>query len=122
MAIPTRLVKELEQLESKPEIIEGDGVVNLVFRDYPIPPGYNRVHADLLVRIPLAYPDAGPDMFWTSPELTLANGAAPQNGDQMETFLGRQWRRFSWHTTWIPNSSSLYAFVHFIIRRLERAC
>ncbi len=122
MAIPTKLAKELEQLELKPEVTEAEGVINLVFRDYPIPQGYNRANTDLLVRIPLSYPDSGPDMFWTSPELTLANGAAPQCGDQMQEFLGRRWRRFSWHTMWKPNISNLYGYIHFITRRLERAC
>lgn len=122
MSLPIRLVKELEQLELKPEITEGEGFINLIFRGYPIPPGYNRANADLLVRIPLSYPDSGPDMFWTRPELTLVNGAAPQSGDQMQVLLGRQWRRFSWHTVWTPNISNLYSYIHFIERRLERAC
>lgn len=77
MALLPRLAKEIEQLELKPEVREDASFINLVFRDYPIPPGYNRSTADLLIRIPLSYPDAGPDMFWTSPALTLADGATP---------------------------------------------
>jgi E2/UBC family protein E len=122
MALPPRLVKEIEQLELKPEITEDGSVINLVFKNYPIPPGYSRSTADLLLRIPLSYPDAGPDMFWTSPALTLANGAAPQCGDQLETYIGQQWRRFSWHTTWRPNTDNLHSYMHFVRRRLERAC
>ncbi|MFI5089184.1 MAG: E2/UBC family protein [Terriglobales bacterium] len=122
MALPPRLAKEIEQLELKPEVAEDGSVVNLVFRDYPVPPGYNRSTTDLLVRIPLSYPDAGPDMFWTSPVLTLANGAAPQGSDLLETYMGQQWRRFSWHTIWRPNIDNLHSYMHFVRRRLERSC
>ncbi len=122
MALPPRLVKEIEQLELKPEITEDGSVINLVFRKFPIPPGYNSPAADLLVRIPLSYPDAGPDMFWTDPDLTLANGAVPQFGHVLETYMGQQWRRFSWHTTWKPNTDNLHGYMHFVRRRLEQAC
>src|SRR5207245_8351433 len=67
MALPPRLAKEIEQLDLKPEITEDGGVVSLIFRSFPLPHGYNRSTADLLVRVPLSYPDAGPDMFWTPP-------------------------------------------------------
>jgi Prokaryotic E2 family E len=122
MALPPRLVKEIEQLELKPEVREDGGVINLVFKNFPIPNGYNCSVADLLVRIPLSYPDAGPDMFWTNPQLTLANGTAPQAANQVESYLGQQWRRFSWHTTWKPNNDNLQNYVHFVRRRLEQAC
>src|SRR5437879_3023785 len=85
MALPPKLVKEIEQLDLKPEIMADGGVINLVFREYPISPGYNRSSVDLLIRLPLSYPDAGPDMFWTSPSLTLANGSSPQCGALLET-------------------------------------
>jgi Prokaryotic E2 family E len=122
MALPPRLLKEIEQLEMKPDVTEDGTVINLVFKGHPIPPGYSCSTADLLIRIPLSYPDAGPDMFWTNPALKLANGAAPQNGDLLETYMGQQWRRFSWHTTWRPNVDNLSSYMHFVRRRLERAC
>lgn len=122
MALPPRLAKEIEQLESRPEITEDGSVINLVFRNYSIPPGYNRPTADLLVRVPLSYPDAGPDMFWMSPPLTLASGVFPQAANSMETYASQQWQRFSWHTNWKPNTDNLHGYLHFIRRRLERAC
>ena len=122
MALPPKLVKEIEQLERKPEITEDGGVINLVFRDYSVPSGYNSPATDLLVRIPLSYPDAGPDMFWTSPSLTLASGAAPKAAESMETYINHQWRRFSWHTNWRPTTDNLHGYLHFIRWRLERAC
>jgi hypothetical protein len=122
MALPPKLASEIEQLDLRPEVREDGGFINLIFKDFPIPPGYNRSTADLLVRMPMAYPDAGPDMFWTIPELTLRNGAAPQAGEQLEMHVGRQWRRFSWHMAWKPNAVNLRGFMDFIRSRLERAC
>lgn len=122
MTLLPRLAKEIEQLELKPEVREDASFINLVFRDYPIPPGYNRSTADLLIRIPLSYPDAGPDMFWTSPALTLADGATPQAGNSLEMHINQQWRRFSWHTIWRPNTDNLHGYMQFVRRRLERAC
>jgi E2/UBC family protein E len=122
MALPPRLAKEIDQLELAPEITEDGSVINLVFQNYPIPPGYNCSSTDLLLRVPRSYPDAGPDMFWTNPSLTLANGAEPQSGNSIETHIGRQWRRFSWHIIWKPTVDNLSAYMHFVRRRLERAC
>jgi hypothetical protein len=122
MALPPRLLKEVEQLELKPEITEDTSFINLVFRNYVLPPGYNLPTTDLLIRVPLSYPDGGPDMFWTNPALMLANGIAPQNGTSLETYMGQQWRRFSWHTLWKPNVDNLHAYLYFVHRRLEQVC
>jgi hypothetical protein len=122
MPLPPRLTKEIEQLESRPTVVEDGGAINLVFRSYPIPPGYNSMRTDLLVRVPLAYPDAGPDMFWTSPSLTLMGGAEPRNGNSIEVYIGERWRRFSWHTVWKPTVDNIHGYMHFIRRRLEQAC
>jgi hypothetical protein len=122
MTLPPRLAKEIEELETKPEVVEDGGVVNLVFKNRPIPPGYTLPAADLLLRVPLAYPDAGPDMFWTDPALTLQGGRHPQAGDLVESYIGRRWRRFSWHTKWRPTIDNLESYLLFVRRRLDRAC
>lgn len=122
MPLPPKLAREIAGLESKPEITEEGGVINLVFRQFPIPAGYNQPHADVLVRIPLAYPDAGPDMFWTSPQLSRQDGRPPQSAEVMESYIGQQWRRFSWHLIWKPNTDTLDSYIHFVRRGLERAC
>jgi|SRR5580698_2242549 hypothetical protein len=122
MVLPPRLSKELQSLDSPPEVVVEGHLVSLVFRNYPIPPGYSRPTTDLLVRVPLSYPDAGPDMFWTDPDLRLIDGGSPQCGDLIETYLGKPWRRFSWHSAWRPATDSLESYLYFIRLRLERAC
>lgn len=123
MALPPRLAKEIEQLDVKPDVKEDGGAINLIFRNYPIPPGYSCSTADLLVRVPLAYPDAGPDMFWTSVKLTLQGGRIPQAADALEVHVNEQWRRFSWHhQPWKPSADNIHGYLQFIRQRLERAC
>lgn len=122
MPLPPKLYKEIQALDSQPEVVSDGHLISLIFRNYPIPPGYSQATTDLLVRVPLSYPDAGPDMFWTDPDLRLMDGRSPQYGDLIETHLGKLWRRFSWHSIWRPNFDNLDCYLYFIRLGLERAC
>src|SRR5438309_91450 len=111
MPLPPRLEKELAELrvEFQIEVTEESDIVNIVFKGFAIGDGFNRVTSDLLLRLPKTYPDAGPDMFWTVPELLLLNGAVPQNADSLEDYIGHRWRRFSWHkAAWNPTIDNLH--------------
>jgi hypothetical protein len=71
---------------------------------------------DLLFITDRMYPLSALDMFWTEVELTRADGRIPQGAAAIETYLGRQWRRFSWHRNgvWNPNRNGVldhFAFV-----------
>jgi hypothetical protein len=119
------LLAELEELrEAKYKIVlnETDGVVNLAFKDYPLPPVYNKTRTTLLLRIPMSYPNGNPDMFWTEPDLLCANGEIPTKADQIETYLGKQWRRFSWHPQgWNPGIGNLRMYLEFVNSGLAKA-
>jgi len=93
-----------------------------LFRDYAVPPGYNAPTTTLLLRFPLSYPNGQPDMFWTDPTLTRADGGNPQNADQFEEPLGQRWRRFSWHPQrWNPAKDDLRTYLEFVNTGLARA-
>lgn len=96
------------------------GVV--VVHDHPIPQGYTLATSSILIRIPLNYPSGSPDMFWTDLDLLLAGGGIPANADYLESILGRNWRRFSWHPNggWEPGRSDLGTYLGFIDSRLEQ--
>ncbi len=118
------LTDEIDKLREDGFVIEvipqADGWSFLVFRRFLLPEGFNKTISDLLIKVPPAYPSAKLDMFWTDPDLTLANGGIPQ-GCSLECALGRQWLRFSWHTNnWNPNYDNLWTFVNFIKMRLRR--
>ena len=108
-------VAGLRESGYKVEIVEADGIVNLIFEDYSIPPVYNKQYTTLLLRLPMSYPNGNPDMFWTDTDLLCANGQTPNNAGQIETHMGKQWRRFSWHPQgWNPGTGTLCMYLEFV--------
>ena len=60
-------------------------------------------------------------MFWTDTDLVLAGGQVPKNADLIETILGGQWRRFSWHPqNWNPGADDLCTYLEFVNDRLAK--
>lgn len=116
-----QLSKEIEHLAVQGEEIEvheDSGLVILILRNYPLPRGYNKETTNLLLKVPLSYPNGKLDMFWTDPDLRLleSNGLA---NTTTEIILGRQWLRFSWHPqNWNPDTDNLFTFLEFANRRL----
>src|ERR1700675_4799753 len=123
MPLPPKLERELETLRNEWDLsVAEDGpYINLIFRNFPTGQAFNSEHATVLVRVPRGYPDAGPDMFWTNPTLTLKNGSNPEAADGMEIYGGEQWRRFSWHhSRWDSARENITSYLQFISRRFEQ--
>ena len=128
MALPTELLADLQKLrglgyDTEQPPVEAGNEALVVFPQFPVPQGkYNMSAVRLLVRVPLAYPNAGLDMFYTQPDFRLASGAPPQQSEVLETLAGAVWRRFSWHrnTAWMPGRDSIVNFVSFIEDNLAR--
>jgi len=120
--LPPRLDRELQELDPhlRPEAVEDGSFVNLIFLNFPTGSHYNSPTTTLLVRVPLSYPDAGPDMFWADAALMLSDGSTPKSAESVETYNGRQWRRFSWHHNgWNPTLHDLTTYITFIRRRFN---
>lgn len=121
---PTRLVEEVKGLSDAgraAELVDSEGMACVVLRAYPLPRGYNKAASDLLLLLPLSYPNGKPDMFWVESDILLAGGGVPRSADSVETHLGRQWRRFSWHlTTWNPATDDLRTYLEFVNSRLAK--
>lgn len=98
-----------------------DGFVNVVLADFPTP-GLDQGHVDLLLRLPIGFPDATPDMFWVAPALT-AEGAAIPGTEQTENYLGRSWQRWSRHIggQWRPGVDNLETYLAYVRRALAMA-
>ena len=125
MSLPPRLEKELDELRREHPVntLEEGPWINLVLPSFSIGDGFNVPSSDLLLRLQLTYPDAGPDMFWLETKVLLANGQCPKNAELIEFYVARQWRRFSWHRkAWSPSIDNLSSYVEFVRRRLKEKC
>ncbi len=123
MAIPPRLERELAELKGaySLEVAADDSFVNIIVGQFPLGPAYKPASSDLLVKVPLTYPDAGPDMFWVEPSVTLADGRVPQNAESIEPHAGKSWRRFSWHhSRWNSVTDNMTGYLEFIRSRLRQ--
>ena len=122
--IPAQLEEEVRDLLKEGwdlELSESEGMACLFFRKYPLPPKYSKQTTGLLLRLPLSYPNGKPDMFWVETEVLLADGNVPRKANQLETHLGRQWRRFSWHPkSWHPATGTLRGYLEFVNCRLAK--
>lgn len=94
----------------------------LVISSYKLPSGFEPEGVDLLVKLPPAFPDAQPDMFWVHPAVKTQAGTLPR-ATCMEPLLGKDWQRFSWHLSsgaWQPGVSTLRDFMRCIAGRFLR--
>jgi hypothetical protein len=101
---------------------QADGWTFLIVSGYVLPEGYSPSNVRLLVKLAPTFPDAAPDMFWLTPHIRTAAGAAPQ-GTSTETLLDEQWQRFSWHLlpgAWRPGRSTLRDYMRCVRARLEK--
>ena len=99
-------------------------MVCLVITAFPLPHGYDRASADLLLRLHPGYPDVPPDMWWFDPAIRRIDGRAISATDLMERYLGRSWQRWSRHFLpgqWRSGIDGIESYVALIRRELERS-
>jgi len=123
MSLIPRLENEIDELRKRfvVEVQPDSAFVNLVIKDFPLGGGFNLPAADLLIRVPLSYPDTGPDMFWTDPRVLLSSGQEPQAANVRERYLDREWRRFSWHRNrWDSIRDNLSSYIEFVHHRIAQ--
>jgi len=97
--------------------------VYVILRALPLPTGaYTVASSDVLFITDVQYPLAAMDMFWTEPAVLCANGSVPEGAASIETYRGRQWRRFSWHRNgaWNCNGNPLLDHFEFMHARFLR--
>lgn len=99
-----------------------DGSTFVIFDDYKVPDAYVPNLVRVLVKLPRLFPEAAPDMFFTTPIVRLANGAAPK-GTSTTNILNEQWQQWSWHLkpgAWRPGISDLRDFMRCVRARFEK--
>lgn len=128
LLIPEELTADLRVLQDCGfvyEVVEENPRIFIIFKNYPLPTGvYNTEKTDLLVFTTPYYPNAGFDMFWVDQGLLLRNNTIPQGAGSVETYLGKSWRRFSYHPynakPWNPSEDSVVSFISYAAQRLRR--
>ena len=122
--VPEQLVNEVEALRQEGltiDLTEAEGVINIIFTDYPVSDYYNKSSTQMLLRFPMSYPLGRSDMFWTTEDLLRKDGGVPKSADTIETWVGKRWRRFSWHpSSWNPGVDNLKTFLEFVNNRLAK--
>jgi hypothetical protein len=101
---------------------EAGGWQFLVISDFQLPDAFQPNRVELLIKLPPAFPDAAPDMFWVCPAVRTATGNMPRSTTN-ERLLGKNWQRFSWHLAagaWKPGVSDLRDFIRCIYARFLR--
>ena len=96
--------------------------VFVILRSLKLPPeAYQIATTDVLFIADSQYPLSAMDMFWTDPSVLLPGGAVPASADRIESYLDRQWRRFSWHRNgcWNVNGNPLHDHFEFMQYRFS---
>lgn len=118
---------DLAVLEAKQysfELAQVGALVHLLIHNFALPEVYTSGTVDLLLRLPLSFPLAAPDMFWTFPEVRLkSTNAYPAASAHFEAFgTDRRWQRWSRHFTqaWRPGADNLQTFLASIRHELKK--
>ncbi len=123
MSLPQADLEYLRARGTPYEIANEAGMTCVVIRGLPLPLGYDRAQADLLLRLSPGYPDVPPDMWWFDPPVRLASGGVVQATQSTESHLGRSWQRWSRHFApgqWLSGIDCLETFMALIKKELER--
>jgi len=125
--LPPQLEEDLNALKQDGLVVDAHRVpttgnqILVIIQKYPLPPGWSKSETRLLLITDVGYPNSKIDMFWVEPDVTLPNNKVPQAGDSIETYMGQQWRRFSWHVQkWNPAVDNIKSYLHTVNNRLKK--
>lgn len=106
------------------EVIDAEGRLYVRIADFRLPVGWAVAASPLLIITDAQYPHSALDMFWTDPSVVKADGSIAQAAEQIETYMDRAWRRFSWHggSPGGPPPNPLFAHFAMIEQRLAEGC
>lgn len=89
----------------------------VIIKQVTLPERYKPTQADILIKIPANYPALKLDMFYASPDITFATGAACP-GTTATTIDGSKWQQWSRHLTegqWRPAVDCLETYWFAVI-------
>lgn len=122
--LPAHDMEFLKRLSPDASVTAEAGMVCVLIPAFPLPGGFDRPSADLLLRLATGYPDVPPDMWWFDPAVKRVDGATIQATESRERHLGREWQRWSRHLQpgqWKSGIDSLESYVALVRKELEAA-
>ena len=121
MELPRALQADAEELSSitgcEVRLDASDGRIFVVVTGVRLPAGtYVRDRSDVLLLTDFQYPMSAMDMFYMEPEVQPCAGPVPEHASAIEHYLGRPWRRWSWHRNgiWKPGTDSVLSHWAFV--------
>lgn len=124
MAARDELEKHAKELSNstglKAEIIDQGNRLFVVLSKVTLQAGSARVTStDVLFIADTQYPLSAMDMFWTEVDVVRPDGTSFEGSDTFEEYLGRKWRRFSYHRNgvWNPGGNPLMDHFAFMETR-----
>ena len=124
MSLPELDIAFLEERGIEHVVAVESGMTCVVVPRWPLPKGFNRTEADLLVRLRPGYPDLAPDMWWFAPPVHKADGQSLPRTDVYEEYLGRKWQRWSRHfnrNQWKAGIDCLESYLALIRQELKHS-
>lgn len=122
--LPAHDMDYLKEIYPGASVTAEAGMVCVLLPAFPLPQGFDRSEADLLVRLATGYPDVAPDMWWFDPPVKRTDGATIPATDSYEGHLGRQWQRWSRHLQpgqWHSGIDCLESYIALVRKELEAA-
>ena len=122
--LPSNDTKYLTERGINHSVASEANMTCVVFREFCLPPGFNREKSDLLLRFNPGYPDMPPDMWWFDPPVLRADGKPIPATQVTERHLGRSWQRWSRHLPnglWRSGVDGLESFLALVRKELERS-
>jgi hypothetical protein len=98
-----------------------NGTVRVSVPGVELPKGWSSPATTVRFVLPVGYPNAQPDCFWTDAGLQLEGGRTPQNtGKQQIPGTSETLLWFSWHAqSWSANQHSALTWLRIIKKRFE---
>jgi hypothetical protein len=107
----SRVLEEIKLLQKQhPDLRHGDQLDWVLIPELVLPVGrFNKERTQVMFRIPVGYPQTGPDNFFTDVDLRLRDGSTPlafnanSNSGSGPAPVPGDWGWFSWHPqSWRP--------------------
>jgi len=124
MGLPPQLETDINKLKEtgySVDVHRENNQILVVVEKYRVPSGWNKPETTLLLVTDIGYPNSKMDMFWTDLDFKLSGDKIPQAGEAVQPFLGKQWRRFSWHVQkWNPAVDNIVTYLGTVDARLRQ--